>query len=521
MKTVTSTQMREFDRLTIEDLGVPGEVLMDRAGRGVADVVREIISFSGISRGLDPKVLLVAGSGNNGGDAFVAARYLNEHGFDVELLLAAGEGKVRGDALVQLDRMKATGVEPVNMTDESSWKTRTGQYDPGSVIVVDGVLGTGISGPVKGAAAHAVRFINQVGAGNPVVSIDVPSGMNADTGMADGDAVVADYTVTMGFPKRGLLLGTENVGSVKVLDIGIPHNLLDGIRADLELNAEREIAGMMRRRGHCSHKGIYGHVLIVGGAPGYSGAVGMAAMSALRSGAGLVTVLAPASIAGVVAGMVPEAMVHPGDDTESGSLSDDCLELWGMDLRSFDAILIGPGMTTHEDSARLVRQIVSGDRGPIVVDADALNVCAGETGVLSNKDVILTPHPGEMARLLGISVDKVQEDRVAAARSLAEKTGAVTVLKGAGTVVLAPGMAPMINMTGNPGMATGGSGDVLGGLMAGLVAQGMELADAARAAVYIHGRAGDIAALVNSQAAMITSDIIRMFPPVFLELTGR
>lgn len=520
MKAVTSVQMRELDRQTIEEYGISGEVLMERAGAGVAESVWEMIACSGDAAW---KVLVVAGHGNNGGDAFVAARILNERGIAVEVLLCSDESKIKGDARFHFEKMRDAGCE-IRHDFVLSRRERGGER----MIILDGVLGTGIEGEVRGSAADAIRLINELGERNMVVSIDVPSGLNADTGEAQGVAVVADRTVTMGLPKIGLLTqaGTKYAGAVEIIDIGIPYQLTESLESDLEMITGGEVFEFLGRRNAESHKGTFGHVLVIGGAKGYAGAVGMAAMAALRSGAGLVTVLVPAGVAEMVWSMAPELMVYACAETGTGSIQAGALDDWGKDINDFDAVLIGPGMTTHIDTGLLVRRVIAQSRVPVVLDADALNVLAGDLEVLSNAgcDVVLTPHPGEMGRLTGVSTAEVQSRRVESALELSGKTGVIVVLKGAGTVVAGRGRVPMINRTGNPGMASGGTGDVLAGLLAGFAGGGSNVFEAACAAVYMHGRAGDLAALSGSQATLVAGDmleVLRELPFVFREVCGR
>jgi NAD(P)H-hydrate epimerase len=417
VKVVTTAQMRELDARTIAEFGVPGERLMERAGAGVAAAVRRILRLRGRRHG---RVLVVAGRGNNGGDAFVAARHLQERQLPVDVWLAGTADELRGDALTHFNRMRAAGVPCREAASESEWDAAGREAAAEADIVLDGLLGTGISGAPRGLAACAVEFVNAAGTRAPVLAIDVPSGLDSDTGRCEGAAARADVTVTMGLPKRGLLEppALDCVGSLEVVDIGIPPALIAEIRADQELIAEQDLRPLLGRRPRAAHKGNYGHLLIVSGAAGYAGAVSMAARAALRSGVGLVTVLTPASIAAVVAQAAPEAMVHAAAETEAGSLSAGCLRAWGRDMASFDAVLIGPGLTTHDESRRLTESLLRAVRSPLVVDADGLNVLAGDLDPVRRcgSPVMLTPHPGEMARLLGCSAADVQADRPGSAR---------------------------------------------------------------------------------------------------------
>ncbi len=523
MKAVSAEQMRAIDRRMIEAYGVPGDLLMDRAGFGVAECVRRLADASGFD---DPRILIFAGRGNNGGDAFVAARYLREIEMDVEVLFAGDIKAVSGDALVHLRKLRAAGVTPRVLETMDAWTDMLQSSMCVGDILVDGLLGTGSRGPARGPVAGAIEVINRLSDRALVVAIDLPSGLNADTGVAEGDAVLADLTVTMGLPKSGLLRpeALEYVGTVEVVDIGIDDELEDTVPAGIELISSRDVAGVLKRRPRRSHKGTYGHALLIGGGPGVSGAISLAAMAACRSGVGLVSVLTPSALAGTVAVRVPEAMVHAGAMTATGSLAADALDqVSGKDgLSAFSAVLMGPGLTTHPDGLALVAAVLRSAVPVVVLDADALNLMAAEPDLLAGErgGVILTPHPGEMARLLSWRTQDVESDRFAAARKAAERFGAVAVLKGAGTVVAERGRL-RVNLTGNPGMATGGMGDVLAGLMTGLAAQGMHPFDAASAAVYLHGCAGDDVARSSSQAGLTALAVADSIPRVFRRVQVR
>jgi NAD(P)H-hydrate epimerase len=523
MKAVSAEQMRGIDRQMIEAFGVSGDVLMDRAGFGVAERVRRLADTAGFD---EPRVAIFAGRGNNGGDAFVAARYLHEIEMDVEVLFAGDIKAVGGDALLALRKLRAAGVPLRVLETMDEWDDLRQSRLWGADILVDGLLGTGSRGPARGPVAGAIEMINRFSDHGLVVAIDMPSGLNADTGMAEGDAVVADVTVTIGLPKTCLLqpAALDYVGTVDVVDIGIEEELEDAVPAGIELITACDVAGSMARRPRRSHKGTYGHALLIGGGPGFSGAISLAAMAACRSGAGLVSVLVPSSLVNVVAVRVPEAMVHGGGMTDSGSLASDALDgmLAADGLARFSAVLIGPGLTTHPEGARLVEAVLASGAKTVVLDADALNLVAAVPDLLTGErdGVILTPHPGEMGRLMGCSAAAVEQDRFQAARRVSERFGAITVLKGAGTVVT-DGTRLAVNLTGNPGMATGGVGDVLAGLLTGLAAQGMEPFDAASAAVFLHGCAGDDAARGSSQAGLTALALADEIPRVFRRVQVR
>lgn len=523
MKIVTSAQMRQLDRRTIEEAGIPGHDLMDRAGRGVADVTRYFADLAGMN---SPSVILIAGRGNNGGDAFAAARHLKDQGFDVMVWIAGAENQITGDALKHLGNVHADGITVEEFPTREDWAENIA-HPAGTDFLIDGLLGTGSHGAPRGPVAWAIQYLNAAANDAFVISIDIPSGINADTGIAEGDAVNADVTVTMGLPKAGLVAAAaqEFVGTVEVTDIGIPPAYVEALKpsTDVEMIYSTELRRLLPRRARGSHKGTYGHLLIIAGARGFAGAAGLACRAATRSGVGLTTALVPASILPTVAGASLETMVHAVAETDAGSLAASALDVWIPRLATFDAVLCGPGLTTHPESQALVRTLVEKCPVPLVLDADALNVLAADPKLIrkAKSTVIITPHPGEMGRLLDRDVGMVQGDRIGAARAAAALTGALVVLKGAGTIVTTREGSAFVNMTGNPGMARGGSGDILAGLLAGLLAQGIAPIDAARAGVFLHGRSGDMAAWRSSQSGMVAGDILSEIPYAFRELVLR
>ena len=520
MKLVTTEQMRELDRLTIEKTGTSGKVLMDRAGRGVADVV---LSMTRMPGGSGLTVLMFAGRGNNGGDVFAAARHLAADGATVRVWLAGTENDVRGDAFWHLSKMKEADVGVTEVLTKDDWEALS--FEQEGDVLVDGILGTGVRGPARGPAVGAIQTLNNLADGRHVVAIDIPSGLNADTGEPMGDTVRADITVTIGLPKQGLAAAAarDYVGSLEVVDIGIPAEFVYDTPASLQLITADDLKPCFKRRGAASHKGTFGHALIVGGSRAFSGAAVMATRAAVRAGSGLVTAAVPRSIFGVVAASVPEAMIHATDETGTGGISAASLEEWWPAHGPFNAVLVGPGMTADDDTRAIVEKILSESGGPLVLDADALNVLAGNTSAIqsSERAIVITPHPGEMARLLGCGIDEVQQDRLSTAQRAVEETGTTVVLKGAGTIVAAPGENLWVNSTGNPGMATGGMGDVLAGILVSLLAQGITPFDAARAAVYLHGHAGDSVAWRTSQAGLTAGDVIDELPYTFRSVAPR
>ncbi len=495
MKLISANEMRELDRRTIAD-GIPGEELMLTAGEGLAEAIRLLASNHQL---VDSPVLFVAGCGNNGGDAFVAARCLHEDGWPIECWLAGSESKLNGDALTHFKRMKKADVPFHALEDSEQWKHATA-CGTDAEIIVDGLLGTGASGEPRGVVADAICFIDSNADRTLVVAIDIPSAM----------AVRADLTVTMGLPKTDLAQ-SENIGligNIEVVDIGIPGGFIEEAEGDpdLELIHPSDLAPLFPRRPRDTHKGAYGHVLCIGGSKGFSGAITMAARAAARSGAGLVSALVPENIHALVAPAVPETMVHSS-----------------MPEGKWTAILAGPGMGRTATTREQILHLLETSRVPLVLDADAITVLADHIEAISSAQcpVVLTPHPGEFAALFGLKVGDVQEDRFGMAKMAAAKLGATVVLKGAGTLVAAPEHPLAINLTGNPGMASGGSGDVLAGIIAGLAGQGIPPFEAACAAVWLHGRAGDLAAAEKSQASLIAPDLLAKLPEAFRAVSCR
>lgn len=521
MKAITTAQMRELDKIASEEFEIPGVELMRRAGRGVASVVAYLAERTHMG---DTFVQLIAGRGNNGGDVFAAATFLHEEDFEVEVLLAGSASEVKGDALRHLSKMRAAGIPLVELPTKEAWENAI--HDAGSgEIIVDGILGIGINGPPRGPIAAAIHYINTIASDNLIVSIDVPSGLNADTGEAPGEVVKADLTATIGMPKTGLLMpkAIPYVGSLEVISIGVPVELTSHYVCNHELITGWDVRRCLPQRPRNAHKGLYGHALVIGGSIGFAGAPALVARAVARTGAGLVSALVPHPLYSIVASASLEVMTYPATATETGSLSDKDWSHWKKRLLDFDAIIVGPGMTRHADTALWVRNLLNESRRPLVLDADALNAIADTPTLIARAKcpVVITPHPGELARLLKCSTDEIQNDREGAARQAALLTQAVVVLKGAGTIVVQKDGPFHINLTGNPGMATGGSGDVLAGIIGGLLAQGITPFDAACSGVFLHGRAGDSAMWKKSQAGLIASDILEEIPTVLREVMAR
>jgi NAD(P)H-hydrate epimerase len=511
MEFLTSDQVRAWDRRAIAECGISGLALMNRAGAAVARVVAQLAQVRGDA---SRPVELVAGRGNNGGDAFVAARLLLADGYHVRLRMTCAPEALRGDAQLAWQQMQQAGVRTELLAQAQDWQALDEADLPRGGVVVDGLLGTGSEGAPHGVVAAAIRWIQRASRRAAVVAIDLPSGLAADTGEPCDPVVRADVTVTFAAPKAGFAnpQAWECLGHVEVAAIGLPAAAGPAASAErvLQFIGAPELATLLPRRGRSTHKGDYGHLLVIGGSHGLCGAPALAAMGALRSGAGLVSAAVPADSLAGMAALAPAAMAY-GVRDEGGGLTPATLAEGVRAPASFDVVLAGPGMSTRAGTAQIITELLTSAVARLVLDADALNVLAGDCTRLHRPaelaPVVITPHPGEAARLLGTTTAAVQADRVAAARELARRSRAVVVLKGAGTLVATPDGRVCLNLTGNPGMATGGTGDVLAGLLAGLWAQGLSPLDAARLAVYWHGTAGDLAAWQTGEAAL-TADAL-------------
>jgi hydroxyethylthiazole kinase-like uncharacterized protein yjeF len=513
MKLATAAQMREIDRHAIEDLKIPGMVLMENAGRGVANCAHRVL------RALEgTHVHIVAGRGNNGGDGFVVARHLHNAGYDVAVTLLAPASDLRGDAAANHSICAAMGI---SIHELPALPSPTPLLDRlrGADVVIDGILGTGIAGAVRGPARAAIEAFGDVPSAR-VIAIDIPSGIDSDTGQVLGAAVRAGYTVTFGLPKIGLYQhpGAGYAGEVIVRDIGLPREGLASDRLPIHLTTPEDVARWLPKRPPDAHKGLCGRVFVVAGSVGMTGAAAMAGMAALRAGAGLVTVGVPASLNDVLEGKLTEVMTMPLPECDGRALSlaaeEPILEM----AASAEACIIGPGLSLVEETQELVRRLVAQIDGPLVIDADAITALSEDTRRLSGREAptVLTPHPGEMSRLVAKPIDIIQADRVTAALECAEALGSVVLLKGAGSVAAAPGGTAYVNPTGNAGMASGGTGDVLSGLLGGLLGQGMPPLEASAAAAYVHGLAGDVAA-AGSERALVAGDVLDALPQAFAE----
>jgi hydroxyethylthiazole kinase-like uncharacterized protein yjeF len=505
---VSAAEMRALDRWTIEHR-TPGAVLMERAGEGAARVLRAAWPRPG------GPVVVCCGKGNNGGDGFVLARHLRRARLGVEVWLAGRREDVRGDAAEMLERWRGS----VTTIESPEQLTSLRERFRHAGVIVDALLGTGLNAPVDGTLAAVVDAINA--ARRPVLAVDIPSGLSADTGRPLGVATQATVTATFAFPKVGQVIhpGLELCGRLEVIDIGIPPEALAAAPPTTLLLEAEEVGRLLPRRARDAHKGSCGHVLVVAGSRGKLGAALLAATAAARAGAGLTTLATAASLLPTLEGRVPELMSEPLPDGAGGTAAlGDGTALDHL-VGARDAVVCGPGLGQTPEARDLVTHLVLTAARPLVLDADGLNAVAG-TDLLRRRPAatIVTPHPGEMARLVGASVGAVQADRVAAARRFAAEQGVVTVLKGARTVIAEPEGRVAIAPTGNPGMASGGMGDVLSGILGGLLAQGLAPAAAAHLGVFAHGAAADAVAARRGEVGLLAGDVTSELPPTVARL---
>lgn len=508
MKIVSAAEMREIDRATNERFGVPSLTLMENAGSAVAEFGLAKYPWAG-------RFGVVCGKGNNGGDGFVVVRKLREAGKDVSLLLLCEATELSGDAAEMFKRL---GPEPVVAANREELKSPPAQSALKVDVLIDAILGTGFRPPVSELYAEAIAVINA--SSGPVVAVDIPSGAEADAmGEQAGVVAKADAIVTFTAPRPAHVFAPMAKGPTVCAAIGSPDESIVS-SLNLHVATARDFAEMLAPRRADANKGNFGHVLVVGGSLGKAGAAAMAGFSVLRVGAGLSTVATPKSVASTVAAFHPEVMTEPLDETDAGTLSMRALEFGRMDetLKGKTVVAVGPGISRQAETVSFVRALVAKCAAPMVIDADGLNAFEGQTADLTGatRPIVITPHPGEMARLAGCSVQQVQQDRLKIARDFARTHRLIVVLKGHRTIVADASGSAWVNTTGNPGMATGGTGDILTGMVAGLIAQHPKrILTAAVMAVFLHGLAGDVACERVGEESLVATDLVRCLPEAF------
>jgi ADP-dependent NAD(P)H-hydrate dehydratase / NAD(P)H-hydrate epimerase len=510
MKLVTREEMQEMDRMAIQERGIPSLALMENAGRGVAELIEKEFPRSQF-----PQVAVLCGKGNNGGDGFVVARVLRQAGYEVKVYLLAPEEEYKGDALVNLHRLSFPTLPlhtPRLLRDQEKDIRR-------ATLLVDGIFGTGLDRPIRGFTAELIRFLNNTR--RPMVAIDIPSGLCANTGRVLGEAVRADVTATLHLPKRGLALGpdAERAGVIRVIPIGIPPDLEGKIRRKEFLIVSDVFRDLFKPRKRNTHKGTYGHVLTVAGSRRKIGAALMTSRAALRAGAGLSTLALPECAYQKIDPKFSEVMFEPQQDDGEVFAEASFSSLLKL-MAGKSSLAMGPGMGVGEGLRRLIGKILGKTTLPCVLDADALNSLSEDLTPLRKKHppIVLTPHPGEMLRLTKKTKDALKYKREKIAIQFAQRYRVHLILKGYRSLVTTPDGSLFVNSTGNPGMATAGAGDVLTGILAGLMAQGLPFEKTVLAGIWIHGRAGDLAVRKRGEAGLVAWDIAEQVPSVLKEL---
>ncbi len=512
MILLNAAESRELDRISREKYGIPSYSLMTRAGEAVADALIERFSDGATD------VLVLAGKGNNGGDGFVAARRLKQDGFAVRAVLLGHAADLKGDAARAHAEFRASGGNTIEAPGESNLDAALSNR-PSAVI--DAIFGTGLNAEVKDGPRRAIEIVNSLAA--PTVAVDIASGVNSDTGAVMGAAIRASLTVTFGFAKFGHVSypGAGQCGELRVVDIGFAPRAISEIAPRGRFLERADIQHLIRVRPENSHKGMYGHPLVIAGGRGKSGAVLLASRAALRTGAGLVTAAVPESIQPIVAGGQAELMTEPIADRDGHFDGAHAPNAFKMIIDGKNALIVGPGMGVSDDTKRLIEWLIADASDPeraMLIDADGLNALAAlgyEALRRARGPVVLTPHPGEAARLLGVPTATINDDRVSAARILAERTGATVLIKGARSVIASPAGDIFVNSTGNPGMATPGMGDALSGMVGALLGQHMRPLDALALGVFLHGYAADRVASRMGRVGYIAGDVIDELPAAF------
>jgi NAD(P)H-hydrate epimerase len=514
MKVVTKKQMQEIDKKATIEFNIPSIVLMENAG-----LISSLILEDELSDLNNTKISIFAGGGNNGGDGLVIARHLFNQAIEVKVYLLKEQDKIKGDALINLKLAKSIGVPIKELLNEDELEKAKADI-LASDIIIDAILGTGTSGEVVGFLAHVINFLNKIN--KPIIAIDIPSGLDADTGFPLGCCIQAFATFTFGLPKIGLLLypGAELAGEVSVIDISLPRQLLYDEDIKVNLLLEEDILPLLPKRAEDAHKGACGKVITIAGSVGMTGAAVMTAQSSLAIGAGLSILGIPQSLNAIVETKLTEVITKPLPESQQQTLNmnsyDKIMEL----VKNASVLAIGPGLGRSNEVINLIRKLIPKINIPMVIDADGLFAIAGNLHILKEKTspVIVTPHLGEMAYLLGIGIDDVKKDRLGIAKQFAQKHQLIVVLKGARTIIADPEGNIFINSTGNSGMATAGCGDVLTGMIAGLLAQKLSTLDAAKLAVFLHGLAGDLVLEEKGKYSLIATDLIDKIPAAIKEI---
>jgi NAD(P)H-hydrate epimerase len=510
-RVLTGYEMAEIDKISVKR-GIKTLDLMEKAGQKVANIAKKELEDLG-----KKNVLVICGKGNNGGDGFVTSSILYKSGFNVLNYYIDDPLKLKEPSKTSFDKAKLTGLTLKKVEEDLiQFKEDLQNCD----FVIDAIFGTGLKRPVKGIYLEIINLINN--ANKYVLSIDIPSGVNGDSGEVLNTAVKANITVTLQTYKFGLLNypGASYVGDIKCVDIGIPQDLIEKCCKIYFVDDEWVLKRLPKRKAY-AHKGDAGKLFVIAGSPGFTGAAYMCSMSALMGGAGVVTLVIPEGLNAVMETKLTEVMTLPLPQTKDGTLAISALPKILNEVKKFDCLAIGPGISLNEETSDLVISLVKNLKIPLVIDADAITILSKNLEVLrdSKSPIVITPHPGELSRLLHI--DKVRlKDRLELNREISKKIKKISVLKGARTLISNPEGETFVNLTGSPAMATAGSGDVLVGLIGSLIVQGVDPYDAAIMGTYLHGLAGDMAVKEVGQRSLIATDIMNKIPDTFLRIEG-
>ena len=506
MKVVTAAEMQAIDQRAIKEFSIPGLILMENAG---TEVVRAMYSRYGDLSGR--RILILSGKGNNGGDGFCIARHLAGRECQVSCILFASSFDLSKDAKTNQEIVRKLGVPFIEITAREDLGQLKDQLDRAD-IVVDALFGTGLKSELSGLFPDVIRTVNT--SGKKVVAVDVPSGLDASVGKILAECINADMTVTFGLPKIGQIISPnrERVGHLVVANIGFPRSLLEDDNLKVSLLDDSMVGSFFSPRPFDSHKGRYGHALVIAGSLGKAGAAMLCTKAILRAGAGLVTLAAPKSLDSIFEGQLIEPMTIPLEETGEITISEKALPMIYQAAKGKKVVALGPGLTTHHSTKLMVEDLVKNLEVPMVVDADGINAIKLSNLEFSSAPILVTPHTGEMARLLELSVKDIQENRLEAVQKTAKVYRTHILLKGDRTLISDPEGHTFINPTGNPGMATAGAGDVLTGLIAGFIAQGLSLTQSACAGMYLHGLAGDLAARELGELSLTAGDILEQVP---------
>lgn len=504
MRLVTNKEMQSIDTWAIKKYGIPGPVLMENAGQGCVNVLENYFTLVNL------RVIIICGKGNNGGDGFVIARHLQNRGACVKVILLGTGKQMKKDAGLNYTLAKKAGIEILESVNMTTIRRHVHTFTPD--VMVDAIFGTGFAGKPQGIYKSVIEFMNNTDV--LILSVDIPSGVHGDTGAFNSTCVIADVTASMCLPKRGHYLypGREFCGDLYIVDIGIPYdNISDGFPHVMEFET---IHGLLPFRPADGHKGTFGNVLIIAGARGFSGAAAMAACAALKSGAGYVRLAAPRGIMDALESKLLEIVKVPLEQTAQETISPRALGTLMPHLTVSDVVILGPGLTTHPETAEFVYSLLPYLEQPTIIDADALNIIAQNTRCMKNihTPCIFTPHPGELSRLIGVSARTINDTRIDLAQEISRKWNCTMILKGAPTIIATPDGSCFVNPTGNNGLASAGSGDVLVGMVSGFMAQHCSLLDASMLGVFLHGLSADLAAADKNEYAITAGDLIKYIP---------